>query len=82
MPRDRGKRLARVNDKHQGDNMDVGAVAALGTALTSARIETQFAALALAAQLNTAQDIGQHAIQLIQAATIDPSSGTVLDVQV
>ncbi len=62
--------------------MDVGTIAALGSALSSARIETQFATLALSAQLNTAQDLGQHAIQLIQAATLEPTSGTVLDVSV
>ncbi len=62
--------------------MDAGAIAALGSALSSARIEAQFAALALSAQLNAAQDLGQQAVQLIQAAALDPASGTVLDVQV
>lgn len=62
--------------------MDVGAVAALGAALSSARIEAQFAALALSAQLGVVQDLGQSAVQLIQAAALDPDSGTVLDLQV
>lgn len=62
--------------------MEVGAVAALGAALSSARIEAQFTALTLAAQLNTVQDLGQNTVQLIQAAALDPASGTVLDVRV
>lgn len=62
--------------------MDMGAVAALGAALSSARIEAQFAALALSAQLNAVQDLGQNTIQLIQAAALDPAVGTVLDLQV
>ena len=62
--------------------MEVGAITALGTALSSARIEAQFAALALSAQLDTLQDLGQNAVKLIQAAALDPASGTVLDVRV
>lgn len=62
--------------------MDVGAVAALGAALSSARIEAQFAALALSAQLGVVQDLGQSTVQLIQAAALDLDSGTVLDLQV
>ena len=62
--------------------MDVGAVTAIGSALAGARLETQFAALALSAQLNVMQDIGQSAVQLIQAAALDPAVGSVLDIQV
>ncbi len=62
--------------------MDVGAVVALGTALSSARIEAQYTALVLSAQLDVEQDLGQAAVKLIQAAALDPASGTVLDVQV
>lgn len=62
--------------------MNVGAVTTLGSALAGAGIEAEFAALALSAQLNVMQDIGQGAIQLIQAASIDPAVGSVLDIQV
>ncbi len=62
--------------------MNVGAVTTLGPALAGARLETQFAALALSAQLNVMQDIAQGTVQLIQAAAIDSSVGSVLDIQV
>ena len=62
--------------------MDVGAVTAIGSALAVARLEAQFAALALSAQLNVKQDIGQSAVQLIQAAALDPAVGNALDMQV
>ncbi len=62
--------------------MDVGAVAALGTALSSARLEMQLATFALSAQLDAMQDLGQQTVRLIQAAALEPGTGTVLDVQV
>ncbi len=61
--------------------MDVGAVTAIGSALAGARLEAQFTALALSAQLNVMQDLGQNAVELIQAAALDPAVGSVLDVQ-
>ena len=62
--------------------MDVGAVTTLGSALAGARLEAEFTALALSAQLNVMRDIGENAVQLIQAAAIDPAVGSVLDIQV
>ncbi len=62
--------------------MDLGAISAIGSALTGARIESQFTALVLSAQLDVMQDIGQSAVRLIQAAALDPAVGNALDVQV
>ena len=62
--------------------MDVGSVTAIGSALAGARLEAQFAALALSAQLNVMQDMGQSVVQLIQSAAIDHAVGSVLDLQV
>jgi len=62
--------------------MNVGAVTSLGPALAGAGLEAQFAALALSAQVNVMQDLGNSAVQLIQVAAIDSSVGSVLDIQV
>lgn len=62
--------------------MNVGAITTLGSALASAQLEAQFTALALSMQLDVMQGIGQSAVQLIQAAAIDPAVGSVLDIQV
>ena len=60
----------------------VGGIAGIGAALAASRIEAEFAALALAEQLNITEDIGRNAIQLIEAAAIDPAVGSTIDVQV
>lgn len=62
--------------------MDVGAIANLGTALSAARIETEFTALALVRQQDTLQALGQNAIHLIQAALLEPGTGQQLDIHV
>lgn len=56
-------------------------IAALGASLKSARLATEFQALAIRRQVDALNLQGDLAIQLIQSAVItDPSVGTNLDV--
>lgn len=61
--------------------MELGAIAGVATALSSARIEASLAAIGLATQIDVMQDIGQSAVHLIQAAALDPAVGQVLDLK-
>ena len=61
--------------------MELGAIAGAASALSSARIEASLAIIGLATQVDVMQNIGQDAVQLIQAAALDPAVGQVLDLK-
>ena len=62
--------------------MDLPAIAVIGTALSAARIEAQFSALALTMQMESVQQLGQNAVHLIKAASLDPAVGQYIDIRV
>lgn len=60
----------------------VPSIGAINAALESERIAAEFSIRALRTQLDAIERIGAEAIQLIEAAAIDPEVGRHIDLQV
>lgn len=56
-------------------------ISAAGSA-TSAQLQTEYQARVMVMQKNAVQFQGEQALQLIQAATVDPAVGAKVNIQV